>query len=150
MLAHKASEEGVAVAEQLAGLPGHVNYATIPSVIYTAPEVGSASRQTRPSRVDFPAPDGPTTAVVRPAGISAVTSLSASLRAPECRNPTASSRIPRTGAAAERQRRTKAFALTEASDEPKRPHVVPQGRARCESAARNVGTRDDVAALSAT
>lgn len=44
MLAHKASEEGVAVAEQLAGLPGHVNYATIPSVIYTAPEVGSVGQ----------------------------------------------------------------------------------------------------------
>lgn len=41
MLAHKASEEGVALAELLAGLPGHVNYDAIPSVIYTAPEVGS-------------------------------------------------------------------------------------------------------------
>lgn len=39
MLAHKAEEEGVACVEQLAGLPGHVNYATIPSVIYTHPEV---------------------------------------------------------------------------------------------------------------
>ncbi len=41
MLAHKASEEGVAVAEILAGQAGHVNYNTIPSVIYTDPEVAS-------------------------------------------------------------------------------------------------------------
>jgi dihydrolipoamide dehydrogenase len=39
MLAHKAEEEGVAVAEYLAGKPGHVNYDTVPSVIYTWPEV---------------------------------------------------------------------------------------------------------------
>ncbi len=41
MLAHKAEEEGVAFAEILAGLPGHVNYETIPSVIYTWPEIAS-------------------------------------------------------------------------------------------------------------
>jgi dihydrolipoamide dehydrogenase len=39
MLAHKAEEEGVAVAEHLAGKPSHVNYDVIPGVIYTAPEV---------------------------------------------------------------------------------------------------------------
>lgn len=39
MLAHKAEEEGVAVAEYLAGKHGHVNYDTVPSVIYTWPEV---------------------------------------------------------------------------------------------------------------
>jgi len=39
MLAHKAEEEGVAVAERIAGKHGHVNYATIPWVIYTAPEI---------------------------------------------------------------------------------------------------------------
>ena len=39
MLAHKAEEEGVAVAERIAGLHGHVNFATIPSVIYTSPEI---------------------------------------------------------------------------------------------------------------
>jgi len=39
MLAHKAEEEGIAIAEQLAGLGGHVNYACIPGVIYTHPEV---------------------------------------------------------------------------------------------------------------
>lgn len=41
MLAHKAEEEGVAFAENLAGKSGHVNYETIPSVIYTWPEVAS-------------------------------------------------------------------------------------------------------------
>ncbi|MCC6418332.1 MAG: dihydrolipoyl dehydrogenase [Gemmataceae bacterium] len=41
MLAHKASEEGIAVAERLAGQKTHVNYATIPSVIYTHPELAS-------------------------------------------------------------------------------------------------------------
>lgn len=39
MLAHKAEEEGIAVAELLAGGYGHVNYETIPSVVYTHPEV---------------------------------------------------------------------------------------------------------------
>jgi dihydrolipoamide dehydrogenase len=39
MLAHKAEEEGIFVAERLAGKEGHVNYDTIPSVIYTYPEV---------------------------------------------------------------------------------------------------------------
>ncbi len=39
MLAHKASEEGVAVAEHIAGKPGHVNYRAVPSVVYTWPEV---------------------------------------------------------------------------------------------------------------
>ncbi len=44
MLAHKASEEGVAVAEIIAGQAGQVNYNTIPSVIYTAPEVASVGK----------------------------------------------------------------------------------------------------------
>jgi len=44
MLAHKAEEEGVAVAELLAGQAGHVNYDVIPSVIYTAPEVASVGK----------------------------------------------------------------------------------------------------------
>ena len=39
MLAHKAEEEGVAVAERIAGQHGHVNFGTIPSVIYTSPEI---------------------------------------------------------------------------------------------------------------
>jgi dihydrolipoamide dehydrogenase len=39
MLAHKASEEGIAVAEMIAGLPGHVDFNTVPWVIYTEPEI---------------------------------------------------------------------------------------------------------------
>lgn len=41
MLAHKAEDEGVAVAEIIAGQAGHVNYNVIPSVVYTSPEVAS-------------------------------------------------------------------------------------------------------------
>jgi dihydrolipoamide dehydrogenase len=41
MLAHKASEEGIALAEFLAGQKPHVNYAAIPSVVYTAPELAA-------------------------------------------------------------------------------------------------------------
>jgi dihydrolipoamide dehydrogenase len=44
MLAHKAEDEGIAVAEILNGQAGHVNYAVIPSVIYTYPEVASVGR----------------------------------------------------------------------------------------------------------
>jgi dihydrolipoamide dehydrogenase len=44
MLAHKASEEGVALAEILAGRRGQVNYDAIPAVIYTAPEVASVGK----------------------------------------------------------------------------------------------------------
>lgn len=41
MLAHKASEEGVAVAEHIAGRAAHVNYAAIPNIVYTWPELAS-------------------------------------------------------------------------------------------------------------
>jgi dihydrolipoamide dehydrogenase len=41
MLAHKAEEEGVAIAETIAGKHGHVNYFTVPSIVYTWPEVAS-------------------------------------------------------------------------------------------------------------
>ena len=44
MLAHKAEDEAVAVAEIIAGKPGHVNYDTIPSVVYTFPEVASVGK----------------------------------------------------------------------------------------------------------
>ncbi len=44
MLAHKAEEEGVALAEILAGEHGHVNYEAIPSVVYTWPEVASVGK----------------------------------------------------------------------------------------------------------
>ncbi len=44
MLAHKAEEEGIAVAEILAGQAGHVNYDIIPGVIYTSPEVATVGK----------------------------------------------------------------------------------------------------------
>ena len=44
MLAHKAEEEGIAVAELIAGQSGHVNYDIIPGVIYTYPEVASVGK----------------------------------------------------------------------------------------------------------
>ncbi len=44
MLAHKAEDEGMAVAELLAGQSGHVNYEAIPGVVYTWPEVASVGR----------------------------------------------------------------------------------------------------------
>ena len=44
MLAHKAEEEGIAIAEIIAGQSGHVNYDTIPGVIYTSPEVASVGK----------------------------------------------------------------------------------------------------------
>jgi dihydrolipoamide dehydrogenase len=56
MLAHKAEEEGIAVAELIAGKPGHVNYNIIPSVIYTNPEVasvGMSEEQLQSDSVDY-------------------------------------------------------------------------------------------------
>ena len=44
MLAHKAEDEGVALAERLAGQAGHVNYEVIPGIVYTWPEVASVGR----------------------------------------------------------------------------------------------------------
>ena len=44
MLAHKAEDEGVALAERLAGKAGHVNYQVIPGVVYTAPEIASVGQ----------------------------------------------------------------------------------------------------------
>ena len=44
MLAHKAEDEGIAVAENIAGQSGHVNYDTIPGVIYTTPEVATVGK----------------------------------------------------------------------------------------------------------
>jgi dihydrolipoamide dehydrogenase len=44
MLAHKAEDEGMAVAETIAGQAGHVNYGVIPGVIYTTPEVASVGK----------------------------------------------------------------------------------------------------------
>jgi dihydrolipoamide dehydrogenase len=44
MLAHKAEDEGIAIAEILAGQAGHVNYGVIPGVVYTTPEVASVGK----------------------------------------------------------------------------------------------------------
>ena len=44
MLAHKAEDEGIAVAENIAGQSGHVNYETIPGVVYTTPEVATVGK----------------------------------------------------------------------------------------------------------
>ena len=44
MLAHKAEEEGIAAVENILGEGGHVNYNTIPGVIYTHPEVASVGK----------------------------------------------------------------------------------------------------------
>tara|TARA_Y100000590_G_C15314466_1_gene861427 strand:- start:21 stop:758 length:738 start_codon:yes stop_codon:yes gene_type:complete len=44
MLAHKAEDEGIAVAENIVGQAGHVNYDTIPGVVYTTPEVASIGK----------------------------------------------------------------------------------------------------------
>lgn len=56
MLAHKAEEEGIAVAEHLSGKSGHVNYDVIPAVIYTSPEVasvGKTEQQLKEENVDY-------------------------------------------------------------------------------------------------
>ncbi len=56
MLAHKAEDEGIAVAENIAGQSGHVNYDTIPGVVYTAPEVayiGKTEEQLKASHIDY-------------------------------------------------------------------------------------------------
>jgi dihydrolipoamide dehydrogenase len=58
MLAHKAEEEGVAVAERIAGQHGHVNFNTIPWVIYTSPEiawVGRTEQQLKAAGVKYKA-----------------------------------------------------------------------------------------------
>jgi dihydrolipoamide dehydrogenase len=44
MLAHKAEDEGVAVAEILTGQAGHVNYSAIPGVVYTSPEIAAVGK----------------------------------------------------------------------------------------------------------
>jgi dihydrolipoamide dehydrogenase len=44
MLAHKSEEEGIACVEYISGRGGHVNYETIPSVIYTNPECASVGK----------------------------------------------------------------------------------------------------------
>ena len=56
MLAHKAEDEGVAVAETLAGQAGHVNYGVIPGVVYTQPEVasvGQTEEELKAAKIDY-------------------------------------------------------------------------------------------------
>ena len=56
MLAHKAEEEGIAVAEIIAGQAGHVNYDVIPGVVYTSPEVaavGKTEEQLKEANIDY-------------------------------------------------------------------------------------------------
>ncbi len=56
MLAHKAEDEGIAVAENIAGQSGHVNYDTIPGVIYTTPEVaaiGKTEEQLKDAKIKY-------------------------------------------------------------------------------------------------
>jgi dihydrolipoamide dehydrogenase len=56
MLAHKAEEEGVALAEMLAGQHGHVNYETCPNIVYTAPElasVGKTEEELKAAGIDY-------------------------------------------------------------------------------------------------
>jgi dihydrolipoamide dehydrogenase len=68
MLAHKAEEEGVAVAERIAGQKPHVNFNTIPSVIYTAPEiawVGQTEQQLKAAGVAYKAGQFPFSANAR-------------------------------------------------------------------------------------
>ncbi len=62
MLAHKASEEGVAIAEKIAKKPGHMNYQTIPWVIYTWPEiawVGKTEEQLKTENIEYNAGNFP-------------------------------------------------------------------------------------------
>lgn len=68
MLAHKGFEEGIAVAELIAGLPGHVNFDTIPWVIYTEPEiawVGKTEEQLKEEGIAYKAGSFPFAAVGR-------------------------------------------------------------------------------------
>jgi len=81
MLAHKASEEGIAVAEMIAGLPGHVDFNTIPWVIYTEPEiawVGKTEKECQAAGIPYKVGTFPFAAIGRavamnePAGLAKV------------------------------------------------------------------------------
>jgi dihydrolipoamide dehydrogenase len=68
MLAHKASEEGIAVAELIAGQPGHVNLDTVPWVIYTEPEiawVGKTEKELKDAGIEYKSGSFPFAAVGR-------------------------------------------------------------------------------------
>jgi dihydrolipoamide dehydrogenase len=87
MLAHKGKEEGIAVADRIAGRYAHVNYAVVPSVIYTAPEiawVGQTEAEARAAGIDckigvFPfAASGRARAMEAPAGFVKLVASTAS------------------------------------------------------------------------
>ncbi|MBD9376704.1 dihydrolipoyl dehydrogenase [Pseudoxanthomonas sp. PXM04] len=68
MLAHKGFEEGIAVAELIAGLPGHVNFDTVPWVIYTEPEiawVGKTEQQLKAEGTPYKTGSFPFAAIAR-------------------------------------------------------------------------------------
>ena len=91
MLAHKAEDEGMAVAETLAGQHGHVNYGVIPAVIYTEPEVsavGKTEEQLKEEAAPTRSASSPSSATPAPSRISPAT---ASSRSSPTRRPTASS-----------------------------------------------------------
>jgi len=56
MLAHKASEEGIAVAEMIAGKPAHIHFDTVPWVVYTDPEiawVGKTEQELKEAGIEY-------------------------------------------------------------------------------------------------
>jgi dihydrolipoamide dehydrogenase len=78
MLAHKAEEEGAAVAERIAGGKPHVDFNTVPWVIYTAPEiawVGKTERQLKAAGVEYRAGTFPFSANARARAIGDTTGL---------------------------------------------------------------------------
>jgi len=78
MLAHKAEDEGVAVAERIAGQKPHVNFNTIPWVIYTSPEiawVGKTEQQLRSEGVEYRAGTFPFSANARARALGDTTGL---------------------------------------------------------------------------
>jgi dihydrolipoamide dehydrogenase len=78
MLAHKAEEEGVAVAERIAGQKPHVDFNTVPWVIYTSPEiawVGRTEQQLRDAGVEYRAGVFPFSANARARAIGDTTGL---------------------------------------------------------------------------
>ena len=78
MLAHKAEEEGVAVAERIAGQKPHVNFNTIPWVIYTSPEiawVGKTEQQLKTEGIEYKAGTFPFSANARARALGDTTGL---------------------------------------------------------------------------
>ena len=78
MLAHKGFEEGIAVAELIGGLPGHVNFDTVPWVIYTEPEiawVGKTEQQLKAEGVPYKVGTFPFAAIARAVAMGEPTGL---------------------------------------------------------------------------